>query len=366
VERATVERYETDGPRWAADRAPVRRSDAKAFARRVPTGGLRLDVGAGAGRYTGDLGRPVVALDAARTMLDLLRAAHPQRHHVLAVQADVEALPFRTAGLAGAWSNMTHHHLPRARLPLALADLHRALEVGAPLDLQVVHGDHDGPGLPGDDLGDRWFSAWTAPALADVVVGAGFALDDDPGGVEVDPTHDVVRVRATRARTLADTVGPGMRLLVCGLNPSLYSADRGVGYARPGNRFWKAVVAAGLVSAEHALDPRAVLEHHGIGITDLCKRATVASAELSRDEYRAGAARVERLTTWLQPGAVCFVGLEGWRAAVDRRAVAGPQPQRFGGRPAYVIPSTSGLNAHSRLDDLVDHFRAAARLTGAG
>jgi TDG/mug DNA glycosylase family protein len=362
MERATVERYETDGARWAAGRAPVRQAAARRFARSVVAGALRVDVGAGAGRYTADLGRPgtVVALDAARSMLDHV----PATTGALRVQADVEALPFRTGRLGGAWANMTYHHVPRERLPMALADLHGALAIGAPVDLQVVHGDHDGPGLPGDGIGGRWFSAWTADALVDVVVGAGFEVEPTDGvAVEGAGTADaVVRVAATRARTLADTVGPGMRLLVCGLNPSVYSADRGVGYARPGNRFWKAVVAAGLVAPDHALDPRAVLRHHGIGITDLCKRATVASAELTRDEYRKGTSRVERLVAWLQPDAVCFVGLEGYRAAVDRTAVAGPQPSPFGGRPAYVLPSTSGLNAHSRLDDLVAHFRAVARL----
>jgi TDG/mug DNA glycosylase family protein len=57
---------------------------------------------------------------------------------------------------------------------------------------------------------------------------------------------DWIRVSARRARTLPDTVGPGMRLLVCGLNPSLFAADAGVGYARPGNRFWPAARATRL------------------------------------------------------------------------------------------------------------------------
>lgn len=355
MDRGTVDTYEARGALWAADRAPVRREDAAAFGRLVAGGGVRLDVGAGAGRYTADLGSPAVALDAARSMLELLRDAAPE---ALAVQADVEAIPARRGSIAGAWSNMTHHHVPRVRLPMGLADLHGTLQVGAPLDLQVIHGDHEGLDLPGDDVGGRFFAAWREPMLRDVVIGAGFDVD----GSEVDDDHGVVRVRARRARTLADTVGPGMRVLVCGLNPSLYSADRGAGYARPGNRFWKAVAAAGLVAAERVLDPRAVLAHDGIGITDLVKRATVASAELTAAEYRAGAERVERLVRWLQPGAVAFVGLEGWRAAVDSKAVAGVQPAGVGGRPAYVLPSTSGLNAHSRLADLIEHFRAVAAL----
>ena len=355
MERATVERYEADGLRWAAARAPVRLDAARALGRTAGKGVVRLDVGAGAGRHTAALGAPVVALDAARTMLDALGSAAPR---ALRVQGDLEALPLRRGAAGAAWSNMAYHHVPRVRVPMALADLHGALDVGSPIDVQVLHGAYEGAAYPPDDIGGRYFGAWTATGWHDVLVGAGFEVHD----VEVD--GDVVRARGVRARSLADTVGEGMRLLVCGLNPSIYSADRGVGYARPGNRFWPAAVAAGIVS--RPLDGRHALDAHGVGITDLCKRATVASAELSADEYRTGAARVERLVRWLRPGAVCFVGLEGWRTAIDRKAVAGVQPEGFGGRPAYVLPSTSGLNAHSRLDDLTAHLRAAAGLADRG
>ena len=65
------------------------------------------------------------------------------------------------------------------------------------------------------------------------------------------------------------------------------------------------------------------------------------------------------LVEWLRPVVVLFVGLAGWRAAVDRRAQPGMQPALFGGSPAYVMPSTSGLNAHCRLADLTAHMVAA-------
>ncbi|MEY2478002.1 MAG: double-stranded uracil-DNA glycosylase [Actinomycetota bacterium] len=168
-------------------------------------------------------------------------------------------------------------------------------------------------------------------------------------------------VRARRLLSLPDTVGPSMRLLVCGLNPSVYSAERGVGYARPGNRFWPAALRAGIVTRE--LDGRHALLVDGVGVTDLVKRATVAASELTRDEYRAGVDRLTRLVTWLRPAAVCFVGLAGWRAAVDRTALPGPVAAGFAGVPACVMPSTSGLNARTSLDDLAAHLRAAAALS---
>jgi len=183
-----------------------------------------------------------------------------------------------------------------------------------------------------------------------VFVGAGFT------DVVVDGEQPLF-VNSSRARTLADTVGIDMRVLVCGLNPSVISADIGYGFASPSNRFWKAAMASGLVSAER--EPGRALSVDGIGMTDIVKRATPRSSEISADEYRRGADRVRRLVEWLQPGAICFIGLEGWRVAVNRNARAGWQSDGFGGRPAYVMPSTSGLNASARLADLVEHLVAA-------
>ena len=51
-------------------------------------------------------------------------------------------------------------------------------------------------------------------------------------------------IRAERADTLPDYVRPGLDVLICGLNPSLRSAETGVPYGRPGNRFWPAAVRA--------------------------------------------------------------------------------------------------------------------------
>ena len=193
-----------------------------------------------------------------------------------------------------------------------------------------------------------------APSRIDLLTGAGF-----------EPLDATARaVRARRLLSLPDTVGPRMTVLVCGLNPSIYAAERGVGFARGTNRFWRAAVAAGLVTVER--DACDALASHGVGMTDLCKRATVASAELAPEEYRAGVERVERLVRWLRPRVVAFVGLEGWRTAIDPATVSGLQTRTFGGRPAYVLPSTSGLNARTSFADLVAHFEAVLSSGNAG
>lgn len=304
--------------------------------------GWKVDLGCGHGPHVDHLGAPVLAIDATAA---LLGQAGGHR-----VRADLTALPVRTGALAAAWASKSYQHVPHEALPTALADLHRTLEVGAPVRLELLAG--SGSVVSEDDLPGRHFSLWEPDRLADALVGAGFEVASAEVGQGRWPT---LRVRARRLRSLPDHVGPGMRLLVCGLNPSLYAADRGVNFARPGNRFWPALLAAGLASADR--DPAHALRVHGVGMTDLVKRATVAAAELTEEEYVAGVARVERLCAWLRPAAVCMVGLAGWRAAVDRRATTGWQPRALGGCAVYVMPSTSGLNASTQHDGFVEHLR---------
>ena len=345
MDPATVAVYERVAADYRARRAPRLKDEARAFGARIPDGVWRADLGSGTGRYTSYLGTPVVALDASGAMLSLSDTGHR-------VRADLGALPFRRAALGGGWANVSYQHLARPRLPLALARLHDAMEVGAPLwmALAVPSGDDEFPG--------RLFERWELADACRLLTGAGFAVDS------ADVDGDSPRLGGVRLRTLPDIVGPGMRLLVCGLNPSLYSADRGFGFARPGNRFWPAALAAGLVTRDR--DPWHALAADRVGFTDLVKRATARADGLTADEYREGVARVTWLVGLLGPAAVCMVGLSGWRAAVDRHAVAGPQAERLGGAPVYVMPNTSGVNGHASIGDLTRHLAAAAELGDAG
>ena len=347
MDRATVDAYEA-GAQAYRDSRTGRPEEAAAFARRLPPGAVRADLGCGPGLDASHLGAPLVVLDAAAAMVALVPTG-------LRVRGDLAALPFRRGALAGAWSSKAYQHLPHEHLPLALADLHRSLAPDAPVRIGVFAG--DGAWTDDEELPGRRFSWWAPDRFVEVVTGAGFDVESvrrDPN-----PYNDHLTVVATRARRLPDLVRPGLRLLVCGLNPSLYAADAGVNYARPGNRFWPAALAAGVVTVDR--DPWHALRHHGVGFTDLVGRATVAAAELRPEEFRAGLDRLDRLCRWLSPGALCVVGLTGWRAATgDRRAVAGWQERRVGGRAVYVMPNPSGLNAHSQVPDLAAHLRAAA------
>ncbi|WCO68408.1 uracil-DNA glycosylase family protein [Iamia majanohamensis] len=354
----TVAAYDAGADAYAARGVITAGADRVAAlqARRASTAPL-LDLGCGTGNDLGVLARPLVGLDPSAAMLARAAAAHPD---VPLVRAAAGALPIRPGGLGGAWASKSLQHVGAPHLPLALADLHRALAVGAPVGLRMFGGEGVRVSDAGNDLPGRRFTFWPSDALVDVIVGAGFVdVELATSPMEWgDATY--LDVAATRGRTLPDTVAPGMRLLVCGLNPSLHAADAGVGYAGPGNRFWPALVEAGLCGERSARDPWRLLAQEGIGMTDVVKRATPRAAELTTAEHRAGLARLERLCTLLAPEAIVLVGLGGWRAAVDRRARAGWQPRRLGPTPAYLMPSTSGLNAGTSRAELVAHLRRAA------
>lgn len=350
--------YEARAGEWRDRRAARFLDRVDRLNQAVAPGATVADLGCGAGLHLPNLPRPAVALDAAYAMVAIARDTAPDCPGVV---ADLEMLPYRRGALGGAWARASYLHVARDRLPWALMELHHALAVGSPVHLTMMSGAGEGS-LPDDDFAGRFFARWTPDDLGEVVTGAGFEIVELVHDGE--PADSWIHVLARRERTLPDVVGPAMRLLVCGLNPSLNAADAGFGFAGPGNRFWPAAVEAGIVARARARarDPRLALAEHGIGMTDLVKRASARASELTVDDYRRGVARVERLVRWLRPRATCFVGLAGWRAAVDRRAQPGPQADSFGGRPAYVMPSTSGLNARVPIGELVDHLRAAAEL----
>jgi double-stranded uracil-DNA glycosylase len=146
-------------------------------------------------------------------------------------------------------------------------------------------------------------------------------------------------------------------VLFCGINPSLLSAERGHHFARPGNRFWPALHGSGFTDRLLSPDEDATLLRYGLGITNLVDRPTRAADELSTEELQEGARALGELARQYEPRVIAVVGLTAWRLAYTRpKAGLGLQPEVVGGRPAWVLPNPSGLNAHYQLPDLVRLF----------
>lgn len=162
----------------------------------------------------------------------------------------------------------------------------------------------------------------------------------------------------------------GLRLVFCGINPGLWSAAAGYHFARPGNRFWKALHGAGFTDRLLAPSEQDQLLGLGIGITNLVDRATAMAGALSLREMREGASRLEAKLVPLQPGWVAFVGMQAYRAAFARpKATLGRQEGRLAGARVWLLPNPSGAQARYQLPDLIVAFgqlRAAVETDSVG
>jgi TDG/mug DNA glycosylase family protein len=179
------------------------------------------------------------------------------------------------------------------------------------------------------------------------------------------------QLESYRGTTIPDLVGDGLRLLFVGINPGLWTAATATPFAHPGNRFYPALVAAGILDTlpdfASGFDDadRAALIGRGIGISNLVRRATARADELTRDELRQGARRLAVDVAAWRPRVVAVVGLTAYRQGFDRpRAVAGEQPQRIADARLWVLPNPSGLNAHDTVATLAAAYAEPARAAG--
>jgi double-stranded uracil-DNA glycosylase len=170
-----------------------------------------------------------------------------------------------------------------------------------------------------------------------------------------------------RDATVPDLVGPGLRLLFVGINPGLWTAAVQTHFAHPGNRFYPALLMAGIIdrpvdrSAGMSDDDRTHLVERGIGITNLVARATARASELGVDELEAGAARLESTVALHRPRVVAVAGISAYRSAFGvPRAKPGRQDRDMGGAVVWVVPNPSGLNAHETTESLAVAYRRAA------
>lgn len=162
------------------------------------------------------------------------------------------------------------------------------------------------------------------------------------------------------------------RLVFVGINPGLWTAATGTPFAHPGNRFYPALVGAGVIPRVPRIsdegmsdDDRRMFFDRGIGITNFVNRATARADELTRDELREGAARLARNAAMWRPRVVAVVGLTAYRHGFDRpKAVAGRQDESIADAELWVVPNPSGLNAHDTVRTLAEKYAAPGRAAG--
>ena len=176
---------------------------------------------------------------------------------------------------------------------------------------------------------------------------------------------EVTRFKPTRAEVLAsvdkrlpDIIGPGLKVLFCGTNPGLYSAAIGRHFGRPGNRFWPALHAGGFTPRLYSPWEDDDLLAFGYGLTNIGERATAMASELSDAELKAASRRLRDRVELHAPRYLGIVGIGAYRTAFGRKkAEFGLQTERIGDTKIWLLPSTSGLNAHYQPSSLAKLFR---------
>jgi TDG/mug DNA glycosylase family protein len=178
-------------------------------------------------------------------------------------------------------------------------------------------------------------------------------------------------LEAARDVTVPDLIGPNLRLLFVGINPGLWTAATQTHFAHPGNRFYPALLRAGIIERDidrsdgMSDDDRAHLIERGIGITNVVHRTTARASELTVAELRAGGDDLRAFVAEHRPAVVAIAGITAYRSAFRLpKATMGEQPEGLEGARLWVVPNPSGLNAHETLESLAGAYRPPAVAAG--
>jgi len=166
------------------------------------------------------------------------------------------------------------------------------------------------------------------------------------------------QLTAAYGATVPDLLGPKLRVLLVGINPSLWSGLVGLHFARPANRLWRTLHEAGFTSRRLHPSETEELLAAGLGITNLMPRATARADEMTAPELRAGVEPVAALARRHRPSHVAFLGISTYRVSFRRPGAAvGRQPEPLGGARVWVLPNPSGLNASYQQPALTAAYR---------
>jgi len=161
-----------------------------------------------------------------------------------------------------------------------------------------------------------------------------------------------------------DVLGPGLRVVFCGINPGHWSAAAGAAFANPRNDFWRLLHAAGFTPRQLEPQEQHELLRYGVGLTNAVRRTTKGSSELRKADFTGARVRLERIAGELQPCVIAFVGKIAFTGVFGGRAEHGPQALRTDDVALFVLPSTSPANAAVSWDERLRWFRELKNLVG--
>lgn len=160
---------------------------------------------------------------------------------------------------------------------------------------------------------------------------------------------------------IPDVLGPGLRVLFCGINPGRVSAAAGAHFANPRNDFWRLLHAAGFTPRLLGPSEQFELLRYGIGVTNTAARTTSGSSDLRSGDFAGAADRLESIARTRRPAWIAFVGKEAYRGAFGERPRLGEQKRALGDTRLFVLPSTSPANAAVPWAERLHWFSELAR-----
>lgn len=171
-------------------------------------------------------------------------------------------------------------------------------------------------------------------------------------------------LRDATNRTTEDLIDYNLKVLFCGINPGIWSGATGFHFAKPGNRFWKALHLGGFTDRILQPSEEHELLENGYGITSFCKRTTARADELRVEEYIEGGKVLMRKIRKFNPQMLAVLGIGAYRTAFQKpKAKLGLQAELIGKTRVWLLPNPSGLNAHYQLKDLAKLFAELKSIT---
>lgn len=169
-------------------------------------------------------------------------------------------------------------------------------------------------------------------------------------------------MRSRSAGAVPDTLGPGVRVVFCGINPGHWSAAAGAPFANPRNDFWRLLHAAGFTPRVLEPQEHPELLRYGIGLTNAAYRTTRGSGDLRKADFAGASERLEEIARTLRPQVIAFVGKAAYSGVFGGRPEHGLQERKLGETALFVLPSTSPANAAVSWEDRRRWFRAVRDL----
>lgn len=191
----SVAAYDTHAADYAEWAAPLLlRHQMDAFTGKLPDGAVILDAGCGPGRDLTEFARRGMSACGADLSEEFVKLARAAGHTVW--HTDLRTMPFAKEAFDGIWSCASLVHLPVADMRAALAEFARVTRPGGQLFLTVKGGDGTG-NWEETRYGRRWFQRWQPCCLVDLVLAAGYRVDEvaETNG----PTGHWVELYATRS-----------------------------------------------------------------------------------------------------------------------------------------------------------------------